>query len=815
MRLQPGRLPLTEPQWQAEHARMLMHDLRSAVRTLWKNRGFTTFAALSLALGIGTTTALFTLVDGLLLRSLPVRDAERLVDVQQTIERLGMKKGGNLATPPVFDVVRARRDLFAGVVGFEALDRPVVVIDGGAEPSRCIERVSDNYFAELGVAPALGRVPQAGDDAVAVLSHAWWRARFDGRAAALGRPVSIDGRTYTVIGVAPPRFRGLSLDSAADAWIVSPTPAPLQMIGRLAPGIPLERAQAGAQVLFRQLAQTQPAAIRFGDDMRVTLVPAGRGLSRLREQYERPLVALSALVVVVLLITCTNVGNLLMVRNAGRRRELAIRVALGAGRVRLVRMYLVESLVLATIGGLLAVGLAGWGVSAVLSMLPLAAPPDALAFRADARALAFVAAASLVSALLFGLAPAWRASQGDLAALRSGAGKGASAQSRRLGRWLVACQVGLSVLLLVGAGLFVQTLRNLTRVDVGFGADRLLQVSLDTRGAGYGRGQVGPLQDRLLARVAAVPGVESVTVIRNAVMQSAGMRSRLPLPGRELPPDEAWNGADVGPSFFETMAIRVVRGRTFTPADFVQGRRLVVVTDSWARRYVTGLDPIGTRIGEHGEYQIVGVVADSRIFDLRTDVGPTMYFMTGADPDRFSALEVRAAGEVDAVAHAVQAAIRDINPRLVIGVRTMRQEMQRSVASERLVAALSSVFGLLGLLLAAVGLFGVAAATVAQRTSELGIRMALGASRWAVIREALRDTLQVVVAGLAAGIIVAAIVVRLAAAQVADLLYGLGAADTATVVGAAVVMLLVAAAACLLPARRAVGIDPLAAIREL
>ena len=258
----------------------------------------------------------------------------------------------------------------------------------------------------------------------------------------------------------------------------------------------------------------------------------------------------------------------------------------------------------------------------------------------------------------------------------------------------------------------------------------------------------------------------------------------------------------------------MLRGRAFTVADFAQGRRLVTVTEAWARRYFPGENPVGALIGDAPQYEIVGVVADSRIFDLRTDVGPTMYFMAPPDPDRFNALEVRTAGSVDAVAQTVQAQIRDINPRLLIGVRTMRQEIARSVARERLVAMTSTAFSLLGALLASIGIFGVAAATVAQRTTELGIRMALGAGRWTVVREALGETLQVFAAGLAAGLVLAAIAVRLTATVVGDLLFGVTATDTATVAGAALVMLLVASAACLLPARRAVSIDPLAAIRD-
>jgi predicted permease len=372
------------------------------------------------------------------------------------------------------------------------------------------------------------------------------------------------------------------------------------------------------------------------------------------------------------------------------------------------------------------------------------------------------------------------------------------------------------VLLLVGAGLFVQTLRNLHRLDVGFDPAGLLQISVDTRGAGYQKGQVGPLQALLLDRIATVPGVGSVSAIRNGVMQAAGTRSRVDLPGRELGDDEAWNGAEVGPGFFETMAIPVRRGRAFTAADFARDRGAVVVTESWAARYFPGADPIGARIGHAGRHEIIGVVADSRIFDVRTDVGPTMFFMAPAEPDRFSALEVRVAagGDAAAVAAAAQAEIRRVNPRLVVGVRTMHEEIGRMVARERLIALVSAGFGLLGLLLAAVGIFGVAAAAVARRTTELGIRMALGASRAAVIQEAMRETTLTVGAGLCAGLLAAGVAFRLAAPSLGDLLFGLAPIDLPTFAGASLGMLGVALAACLWPVRRALAIDPLSAMRD-
>jgi len=528
----------------------------------------------------------------------------------------------------------------------------------------------------------------------------------------------------------------------------------------------------------------------------------------LRAQYERPLLALMALVTLVLLITCTNVGNLLVVRNTARRRELTMRVALGARRSRLMLQGLVESAVLAAMGGILALVFARWGVSAILSMMPLPAIPEALRFQADARVLVFAAGASLLSALLFGLAPAWRATQVDLtAALRSNQGSTPTKGARRLGRSLVACQVGLSVLLLVGAGLFVQTLRNLTRLDMGFNADSLLQVSLDTRGSGYQRGQVGPLYRLLLERVSTIPGVRSVTGVRNPLMRGAGSRCRMQIPGVEFGPDEAWDCADVGPSFFETMNMSLVSGRTFTTADFEQGRRLVVVSEAFAKRYFPNADPVG-------RFPIIGVVRNARLGAVRGEIGPMTYHMLPPEPDRINALEVRTDGDADAIARAVREAIRRVNPRLLVGVGTVRREIDRNIARERMVAATSAFFSVLGLLLASIGIFGVASSTVAQRTTELGIRMALGAGRWSVIRASLRETMIVFAAGLAAGIAAAIAGVRLTASLIADLLFGLTATDAANIVVAVLLIAFVVLAACILPAHRATRIDPLTAIRH-
>jgi predicted permease len=782
-------------------------DLRYAIRMLRKSPGFTGVVTLSLALGIGANTALFSLVDDLLLRSLPVHQPDRLMQVRQTVRAFGFTKAGNTFPQAAFDYVRTHNQVLSEIVGFNQLDHPVVAMDGVAEPPRLVDRVSDNFFRDLGIAPIAGRMPQPSDDAVAILGDGLWRSRFGRSADVLGRVLTVDGQHYTIIGVAPPRFRGLAIERSADVWISSRTTGSQQMIARLKPGVTSAQAQAAMEVIFRQLAQAQPNVASWNERTGIELSPAGKGLSELRAQYEGPLLALTVLVTLVLLITCTNVGNLLVVRNTARRRELTMRVALGASRARLMLQCLVESAVLAAMGGILALVVARWGVTIMLSMLPLPVIPEGLAFQADARLIGFAAGVSLLGALLFGLAPAWRATHVDLSAtLRSSQGNTATSATRRLGRWLVACQVGLSVLLLVGAGLFVQTLRNLVNRDIGFNPGSLLQVTLDTSGSGYQQGQVGGLYRLLSERIAAIPGVGSVTGVRNPVMAGVGSRCRMSLPAVTLAPDDRWDCADVGPSFFETLNIPVVRGRAFTAADFERSQGFVVISEAFAARYFPNDDPVG-------KFPIIGIVGNARLGAVRGEGGPMMYRMLPKEPDRVSAL-VRSAGDPAIVAQAIQEEIRRVNPRLLIGISTMQQQIDRNISSERMVAATSAFFSLLGLLLVAIGLFGVASYTVAQKTSELGIRMALGAGRWTVIRESLRDTMLVFGAGLAGGVLAAVVAVRLAASVIADLLFGLTATDAANIVIAALVMIGAALAACILPARRATRIDPLAAIRH-
>ncbi len=781
---------------------VLRQDLRYAIRTLARTPVFTLVVTVSLALGIGANTALFSLVDDLLLRSLPVPAPDRLVQVQQSAEFMGIRKPMPVYPPPLFDVVRANDQIVSEVVGFSRLDRPLIAIGGVIEPTREVDRVSSNFFRDLGVAFAAGRPPDQADGPVAVLGHRLWRDRFHGAADAIGQMIVVDNAPVPIVGVAAAGFSGLMLDSATDLWLSTPTPGALQMIARLAPGVTAARARAALQSVL-----PQPEGVPVPMD--VELRPAGMGLSVLREQYERPLWALSVLVTVLLLITCTNIGSLLMVRSAGRRRELMVRVALGALRSRLLTYSLVESAVLGAIGGAGALVVAAGGVSLLLSMLPLPVAPQQLAFHVDMRVLAFTAGTALASALLFGLLPAWRMTKIEIdGALRSGRGETAPVRVRRLGRVLVASQVALSVILLVGAGLFLQTLRNLSTLDLGFDPDRLVQVLIDTRAAGYGRGKVSEVSRLLLERVGAVPGVESVTAVRNPLLRGAMSRGLVRLPGLDVGPDEAWDAADVGPEFFETMGIRIVNGRAFIASDFTHRAPALVVNEAWVRRYFPHDDPVARQIG------IVGVVDNVRLAGVREEAGPTMFMPTQPEPDRINALEIRTIGDPRPVLPALRDTIRRINPRLLVGVSTMREEIDRGVARERIVAATSGFFGALGLVLVAVGIFGVASSTVAQRTNELGIRMALGATRQSVVGEALRETMWVSAAGLAVGLCAAFAAVQLAGSVIAGLLFGLTPTDALSLAGAAAVIVAVVAAACIGPARRATSIDPLTAIRH-
>ncbi|HKS05942.1 MAG TPA: ADOP family duplicated permease [Gemmatimonadaceae bacterium] len=802
---------------------LVVQSLRHALRRLAKTPGFAIVVALTLALGIGANTALFSLVDNLLLRSLPVRDPDQLVRLQVFL----LEESGRNTKPhapdfgrAVFASVRAEHRIVEDVVGYQTTDRAAIAIDGVVQRERAVDVVSPNFFTALGVRPVAGRWPDTSDVNVAAISERWWRSQFGGAAGVLGRTITIDGKNYAIVGVAAARFHGFDLDRSVDAWI-APASGPLMMVARLQSGVTPKQAELALHRLLIEEVDARERTL----PMATEALPVGSGLSGLRDQYRGALLALMGLVTLVLLATCANVGNLVMLRNTARRRELALRAALGASRSRLIGISLGETALLGVagcIGGLL---LARIGVAAIVAMLPLPAPPDALTFHADVRVLGFAAGTCMLGALLFGVAPALRATDVNFTGwLQSSHGLTAPARTRQIGRFFVGAQVALSVLLLVGAGLFVQTLRNLSRLHVGFSTEQTFQLLIDSRFAGYDDKDVPALSQTLLARLNEVPGVRAASRTRNRLMMgTTGMSMGIRLPGISEPIDN-WDGLEVGPQFFETMGLTLLRGRLFVTADFVSSvdpRRSaeaaraydrgfagpLIVNESFVKRYFPGTDPLAAGP------RIVGVVKDAKLLSVKDDVRPLM-FLASPRPPFFGAVQVRAVGDAQAIEKAIRRAVSAVHPQLLSDMSTLGEVSARSIAKERMVATISGFFSVLGLVLAAIGIFGIASSAVGQRTKELGIRRALGAGRWVLVREALRESFVVFGFGLSAGALAAFIAVRWTSSFVGDLLYGLTATDAINFLTAIGAMVVVAVAACTIPAVRATRVDPLLSIRQ-
>ncbi len=819
----------------------LRQDLRYGLRTLGRSPGFTLVVVLSLALGIGANTAIFSVVDGLILRMLPVRDPQQLVQIRGTVYSEFLRTSIPFDGFPVsvYEQFREHSDVFAGVISLDGLDHPEVSIGGQLEPLE-LQLVSGNFFSELGVQPVLGRLIAPEEDRktdanpVAVISYGLWQRRFALDRSVLGKKITVNNVSLEIIGITPPRFFGVYTDRPSDLWMpsgmriqVSPASSPnglVTMMARLKPGISQERAGAVLTAHYAGL----PAAMRFtkGSSKPGTIqaVPGGRGYSVLRESFGQSLRILTIVVGLVLLTACANVASLLLARATSRRTEIGTRLAIGAGRWRLVQQLLTESLLLAACGGIAGLGLAWWGNHALLALLPERSRPGTLlegqsplAMHLDLRILGFTAAVSLITGILFGLLPALRATRVNLAhGSRSSASD--SRHSLRLNKLLVVSQVAMSLVLLAAAGLFVRSLEKLRSVDLGFNPERLIQVSISTREAGYRGPQVGALYKLLLDRLAAIPGVQSVSGVRNGLIQNGGTSTTFSIPGSASSPDQNTpiDSADVGLRFFETAGQPLIAGRDFTAADHAQSPRVVVINEALARRYFPAQNPLGRRIDTGGGVtpEIVGIAKDARTMTLRRDIQPMVYFPAlQRNLDRVNAIEIRTTGDPSGVMAAARQEVLAIDKRLLLSVRTMPQQIDDTLAQERMIGKLSGFFGLLALLLASGGLYGLMAYSVARRTGEIGIRMALGAQRGNVLWMVLRETLALVSTGLAIGVPFAWGTARLAGHWIEGLLYGMKATDPATIALAALMLALVAAFAGAIPARRASHVDPMVALR--
>jgi predicted permease len=829
---------------------LLWNDLRFALRTLARNPAFTAVVLATLALGIGANSAIYGLMDQVMLKPLPVHRPERLVllDAPGIFSGRGSSQYSSFEpmSQPMFEGLRDGAPVFSGVLAqwlaganFKA---------GESTENVTVGLVSGSFFEVLGVRPALGRVFASDDDRtpgghpLVVLGHRFFESRLAGDRSVVGRTVHVNGHPMTVIGVAPAGFYGLDVGNSVDAYVplamqkeVLPTwPATrgdwrtrwLTVIARLRDGVSREQATAAANVVYAQLLQEDVKTVTTSAKNRaqflqkkLDLKPGGRGVSWLRDMAGSPLLALMGMVGLVLLIACANVANLLLARGSSRQREMAVRLALGAGRGRLVQQLLMESVLLSILGGALGLLLAGWLGRVLIAALPFDQATLALSAQADLRVALFTLAVSLLTGVLAGLVPALQSTRLPIApTLKNEAGAVlGGTRPFRLRKALVVAQITLSLLLLVGAGLFTRSLMNLRALDPGFQPDRLIAFTVDPSLSGHDALQGGLLLERLRAELAAEPGVRAVSLAAVALMSNSDESSTVMVEGYQAKEDENMNPNfnAVGPGFFATLGMPLVRGRDLGPGDARGAPKVAVVNESFARYFFGQEDPIGRRFGRKREgkfdTEIVGVVRDGKAASLREETKRFVY-TPYAQRNVLDSMTfyVRSGADADTLMARVPALVRRVDPELpATQMRTMRAQIAQSLFAERMVAALSAAFGLLATILAALGLYGVMAYAVSRRTREIGIRMALGAPRASVLAMVLRDVAVLVGIGVALGLPGGYGLGRVLESQ----LYGLRALDPLTFAVATVTLVVTALLAGFIPARRAVRVDPMVALR--
>ena len=830
---------VTRDMWGWRVVEQFVQDLRFGARMLLKSKGFTLVAVFSLALGIGANTAIFSLIDAVLLKMLPVERPEQLY----FIHNVGPHRPGGGAPPyPCFERFREQNHSFTELAAFARRDRVIINIDGQREETTG-QVVSGNYFSLLGVRPMLGRalspaddsVPEKGgpDGYVAVISHNYWTRRFGRDPAVIGKVVHFGNDPVTIIGVTPPEFYGMFPGTEIDislpimfqgARILADKSSWwFNAMGRLKPNVSVDKAQTELNAIFQSFMDETSVSAEMRRDAfaRIELAPASKGLDTLRRQFSRPLQTLMVTVSLVLLIACANVANLLLVRATKRRKEFAVRLALGANRSRLLRQVLTESLLLVSLGGLLGLVVARWGGAFLMSYFDSGRNQLNVNLTLDYRVLLFTAGVSLATGLLFGLIPALQAMRIDpTPVLKDGASTVTRSRSR-FGKLLVAAQVALSLLLLVGAGLFLQTLHNLKNLDAGFRRDGVVTMRVNPS-AVYRGTQLANLWKEILARVEMLPGVRSPSLSSLSPLDGNDRGVRVDvadfMPSTERDKDIRLN--QVSPGFFQTFGIDLLQGRAFTDGDNESAPKVALLNEAAAQFYFGDRSPIGGQLsfkrGPKAEpipYQVIGVVRDSRYQSLREPDTRLVYLPMQQSLDQMGRLllAVHGDGRPTDLINGIQSELRAVGKDiLVTNITTLNEQVNQSLVQERLVATLSLFFGLLALLLASVGLYGVMSYDVARRTQEIGIRMALGANANQVVRLVLRETLAWVALGVALGLSAALAVTR----WVESLLFGLKANDPLTIVVAALVLVSVAAVAGYLPARRAARIDPLKALRH-
>ncbi len=867
-----------------------IQDVRYGLRTLAKTPGFTAVVVLSLALGIGANTAIFSLIDAVMLRTLPVRGPQQLRLLSWAAQsrpgimpangiihslsgNMDQDRTGRMTSTsfsyPTYEQIHARNDVFSDVFAFADPDRVNLNVNGRAQLAEA-ELVSGDYFSGLGVGAVAGRMISEADDRagavpVAMISYGYWERRFGGEPSVVGRTATINNIPFVIVGVASPEFFGLQPGRSIDVWLPLHTQPAVEpswseegrskfirsddwwvlIMGRLKPGVSEQQACAALELTFQQSIVAQPEAspnvaalkespqngppVGSQDLPHVGLASASKGLNDLRREFSKPLFILMAVVGLVLLIACANVANLLLARATTRRKEIAVRLAIGAGRRRLIRQLLTESVMLGSLGGGVGLLLAFCGTSLLIAFMSGGRYPVTLSVRPDLHVLAFTAGVSVVTGILFGLAPASRTTQVDLSTAVKETGGGFSSGIHHgrmrlgLGKALVVSQVAMSLLLLTGAGFFVRTLQNLENLNVGFNRQNILLFGVDPTQDGYKGEPLAALYQQLEQRIEALPGVRSASASDHTFIGGGVSIGGISVQGYS--PEGTETGRDtsggvyfmrVGPRFFETMGMPLVLGRSIGPQDTFGAPKVAVVNETLAHKYFGGSNPVGRRFGsgdsKRSDIEIVGVVGDARYAELRKEAPPTFYVPYVQNLERLGSMhfEVKTKGDPIAMVPAVRRAVQDVDKNLpLFELKTQVEQIDQTLFQERLFAKLSSFFGLLALTLACVGLYGIMTYAVARRTNEIGIRIALGADSTAILRIVIRDALGLAALGIALGIPTALAAGRL----VASMLFGLRPTDPLTIAGASLVMTAVAALACYVPARRATQVDPMVALR--
>jgi predicted permease len=828
----------------------ILKDLRYSLRSLSRSPVFLAVAVLSLALGIGANTAIFTLINQLILQPLPVRNPDQLVMLAGRGNHYGGNNGRDKLSYPMYQEIRDKNQVFSGM--FCTYPNTVSATFQGRTELIGADFVSGNYFPVLGIGAAAGRVFTAQDDLIqgghplAVLSYGYWRARFGADPGIVGKQFEVNGRALTIVGVSQAGFDGVEPGRAPQIRIPITMKDDLphsdfsrlnndrfrwtEVFGRLRPGMSIEKAQAGLQPLFHQIidrevtekpfAKASPFVKQQFLRMWMEVMPGSKGRSDLRRTYSKPLFALMGIVGLVLLIACSNLANLLIARASGRQKEIAVRLALGAGRGRLIRQLLVESLVLAAVGGALGVVLAMVIDQALIDFLPSGHTPLSLSSTPDWQVLAFTFAISVAAGVIFGLVPALQSTRPRLAnTLKDQAGGVIRGGSAGLRKGLVVAQVSLSLLLLIGAGLFMQSLRNLKTLNPGFDVQNLIAFQVDPTSNPRATGWVADYYRRLSDRLSGLPGVASHTAAEVPVLADNEWDSWVTIEGYSAKQDERPDPhmQYCTPGFFKTLKIPVLLGRDFTERDVDKAPKVGIVNQKFVERYFGKASPLGRHVGmgidpgTKTDIQIVGVVGNTKYENMREEIPYELYipYAQAGFSDSLT-VYVRAQGDSASLFNTLRGSVREVDTSVpMYDMRTLDDQMEISLLTERLLATLSSVFGCLATLLAALGLYGVMAFMVTRRTREIGIRMALGAGQSSVVWMVMRETLILAAIGVAIGLVGAYGVTRLIQAQ----LFGVQPTDLLTMAAAALGIAAVAALAGYLPARRATGIDPMNALR--